>query len=348
MNWCARAAKLGFFAAVTQVIAFCATDVQSVVNPIGPQSGRIANLWWFFFWLLGAIYILVMVAALWTLTRPNRGLRQEPLEGTHQLSEETDRRTSRVVTGASITTVVILFVLIVASVGTGKGLSELGESSKDSLTIQVMGVQWWWQITYVTSDSSLSVTTANEIHIPAGRPVQLRLLSNDVIHSFWVPNLHGKTDLIPSRVNTQWIRADKPGVYRGQCAEFCGLQHAHMIISVVAESPDQFKAWYDRQLQPAAVPSDPVTQRGQQVFMDNACVYCHQIRGTDAAGQNGPDLTHFGSRLGIAANTVPNTPGNLGGWIADPQSTKPGNHMATVAVNSSDMQPLINYLESLK
>jgi cytochrome c oxidase subunit 2 len=232
-------------------------------------------------------------------------------------------------------------------VGTGKGLSELGEK-KNSLTIQVTGNQWWWHLAYQTSDSSISVTTANEIHIPVGRPVQLRLLSNDVIHSFWVPNLQGKTDLIPSRVNTQWLQADKPGVYRGQCAEFCGLQHAHMIIYVVAESADKFKAWYDRQLQPAVTPSDPVTQRGQQVFMNYACVYCHQIRGTDAAGQNGPDLTHFGSRLGIAANTVPNTPGNLGGWIADPQSTKPGNHMATVAVNSADMQPLINYLESLK
>ncbi len=211
-----------------------------------------------------------------------------------------------------------------------------------------MGIQWWWQINYQTSDSSLAVTTANEIHIPVGRPVQVRWLSNDVIHSFWVPNLHGKRDFIPSRVNTEWIQADKPGVYRGQCAEFCGLQHAHMIIYVVAEPADKFKAWYDRQLQPAVQPSDPVTQRGQQVFMNNACVYCHQIRGTDAAGQNGPDLTHFGSRLGIAANTVPNTPGNLGGWIADPQSTKPGNHMATIAVKSADMQPLINYLESLK
>jgi len=347
VNWVGRAAKLALLAALAAAVAFGATDVQSAVNPIGPQSGKIANLWWFFFWLLGAIYIVVMIAALWTLTRPNRGFGQEPLEHTHQLSPETDRRTSRVVAGATITTIVILFVLIVASVGTGKGLSELGEQ-KNSLTIQVMGIQWWWQVMYQTSDSSIAVTTANEIHIPVGRPVQLRLLSNDVIHSFWVPNLHGKTDLIPSRVNTQWIQADKPGVYRGQCAEFCGLQHAHMIIYVVAESPDKFKAWYDRQLQPAAAPSDPVMQRGQQVFMNNACVYCHQIRGTDAAGQNGPDLTHFGSRLGIAANTVPNTPGNLGGWIADPQSTKPGNHMATIALNSADMQPLINYLESLK
>lgn len=342
-----RAAKLVCFAAFTDALACCATDVQSVVNPVGPQSGKIAGLWWFFFWLLGAIFLIVMLAALRTLTRPNRGFAQEPLEGTHQVSQETESRVTRVVTGATIATVVILFVLIVASVSTGKALSEL-PYKKNTLTIQVMGVQWWWNITYQNSDSSLVVTTANEIHIPIGTPVQIRGLSNDVIHSFWVPNLHGKADFIPSRVNTEWIQADKPGVYRGQCAEFCGLQHAHMIIYVVAETPENFRKWYDRQLQPAVQPSDPVTQRGQQVFMNYACVYCHQIRGTDAAGQNGPDLTHFGSRLGIAANTVPNTPGNLGGWIADPQSTKPGNHMATVAVNSADMQPLINYLESLK
>ncbi|MFL6447329.1 MAG: cytochrome c oxidase subunit II [Bryobacteraceae bacterium] len=347
MSWYARAPKLTCFAGSVATFAFCATDVQSVVNPVGPQSGKIANLWWFFFWLLGAIFILVMIATLWTLSRPNRGFGQEPLEGTHQVSEDTESQTTRVVAGATIATVVILFVLIVASVSTGKGLSEL-RNKESGLTVEVMGTQWWWQIKYQTSDSSLAVTTANEIHIPVGRPIQMRLLSNDVIHSFWVPNLHGKADLIPSRVNTEWIQADKPGVYRGQCAEFCGLQHAHMIIYVVAEAPEKFKAWYDRQLQPAVQPSDPVTQRGQQVFMNNACVYCHEIQGTDAAGQNGPDLTHFGSRLGIAANTVPNTPGNLGGWIADPQSTKPGNHMATVAVNSADMQPLITYLESLK
>ncbi len=267
-----HAAKVALFATVAAAMAFGATDVQSAVNPVGPQSGKIANLWWFFFWLLGAIYIVVMIAALWTLTRPNRGLAQEPLEGTHQLSPETERRTSRVIAGATITTIVILFVLIVASVGTGKGLSDLGES-KNSMTIQVMGIQWWWQVMYQTSDSSIAVTTANEIHIPVGRPVQLRLLSNDVIHSFWVPNLHGKTDLIPSRVNTQWIRADKPGVYRGQCAEFCGLQHAHMIVYVVAESPDKFKAWYDRQLQPAVSPvRSRYAERATGIHEQRLCV----------------------------------------------------------------------------
>lgn len=342
MSWL----RVGATAHLAVVLASCATN-QSVIDPVGPQSGKIAGLWWFFFWLLGAIFLVVMLATLRTLTRPNRGFNQEPLEQSHRPSAATEKRMSRVVTGATVTSVVILFVLIIASVSTGKAVSELGGKG-DGLTIQVTGVQWWWQITYQNRDASQIVTTANEIHIPVGRPVQIRGISNDVIHSFWVPNLHGKADFVPSRVNTEWIRADKPGTYRGQCAEFCGLQHAHMIIYVIAESPENFRAWYQNQLKPAVPPADPMTQRGQKVFMNNACIYCHQISGTPASGQNGPDLTHFGSRLGIAANTLPNTPGNLGGWIVDPQSTKPGNHMATIAVNSEDLQPLISYLESLK
>lgn len=331
----------------TLALTSCAGHQQSVVDPVGPQSGKINGLWWFFFWLLGAIFLIVMVLTLWTLNPRHRAIEAESLEDRHKPSEERDSRVRRVVTGGIITTVVILLVLIVASVGTGKAISELG-NRKNPLTIEVTGNQWWWQIRYVNSDPSQTLLTANEIHIPVGRPVQIRGMSNDVIHSFWVPNLHGKRDLIPSRTTTEWIQADHPGLYRGQCAEFCGLQHAHMAIWVVAEPEEKFKSWMQSQLQPAVAPSDAVKQRGQQVFMNSACVFCHQIRGTDAAGQNAPDLTHFASRRGIAANTVPNTKGNLAGWIVDPQSTKPGNHMATVAVNSTDLQPLIEYLESLK
>jgi cytochrome c oxidase subunit II len=178
--------------------------------------------------------------------------------------------------------------------------------------------------------------------------VQIRGQSNDVIHSFWVPNLHGKRDLIPSRTTTEWIQADHAGIYRGQCAEFCGAQHAHMALWVIAEPEEKFRAWMQRQLQPAVQPSDTETQRGQQVFLNSTCVFCHQIQGTTAAGQNAPDLTHFGSRRSIAAGTLPNTKGNLAGWIVDPQSVKPGNHMATVPVKPQDLQPLIDYLESLK
>jgi cytochrome c oxidase subunit II len=334
-------------AALSLLLTSCIYNRQSVIDPAGPQSGRIDTLWWSFFWLLGTIFIVVMILTVMTLGRRHRGFEQEPLERTHKPSEQTDSSLRRVIAGATITTIVILFVLIVASSLTGKANSELQEK-KNPLTIQVTGNQWWWAVQYLNGDPTQNLSTANEIHIPVGRPVQIRGVSNDVIHSFWVPNLNGKRDLIPSHITTEWIEADHPGAFRGQCAQFCGLQHAHMSIWVIAEPEDRFEAWMKAQLQPAATPSTPTQIRGEQVFLNNACMYCHAIQGTPASGQNGPDLTHFGSRRGIAANTVPNTMGNLAGWILDPQSMKPGNHMATVEVNSTDLHPLVEYLESLK
>jgi cytochrome c oxidase subunit II len=341
-----RARSIGC-AVSTLVLTSCAGQQQSAVDPAGTQADRIANLWWFFFWVLIAIFVIVMILTLVTLMRRHRGIEQEPLETKHLPSEETESRLMRVVAGGTIATVIILFVLLVASVTTGHNLANLS-NKEHGLIIETTGNQWWWQFRYMNDDSNEILVTANEIHIPVGRPVMIRGMSNDVIHSFWAPNLHGKRDLIPSRVTQEWIEADHPGKFRGQCAEYCGLQHAHMAFWVFADPPDKFKQWFDAQLQDAANPTDPDKIRGQQVFLNYACVYCHTIRGTTAAGQNAPDLTHFGSRTTIAAGTLPNTPGNLGGWIVDPQSIKPGNHMATIAVKSEDLQPLIDYLESLK
>jgi cytochrome c oxidase subunit II len=346
-NWPWRAGCAAGLAACLSVLTSCAGHQQSVLDPAGPQSGRIDTLWWFFFWLLGLIFITVMVLTLLTLTRRHRRLEQEQLEAGNKPSEETEAGLRRVVAGATITTIVILFVLIVASVSTGKANSEL-KNKRNPLTIEVTGNQWWWKVRYINSNPSQVLITANEMRIPVGRPVQIRGLSNDVIHSFWVPNLNGKRDLIPFRVTTEWIEADHPGIFRGQCAEFCGLQHAHMALLVIAEPNEKFNAWLQRQLNAAAPPANAAEEKGQQVFTNHACIFCHQIRGTSAAGQNGPDLTHFGSRQGIAANTVPNTIGNLAGWIVDPQSMKPGNHMATIAIDATDLQPLSEYLESLK
>ncbi|MGA8026525.1 MAG: cytochrome c oxidase subunit II [Bryobacteraceae bacterium] len=325
----------------------CGGHQQSSVDPAGPQSEKIATLGTFFFVLLGLVFLAVMAFTLWTITRRRRGIEQEPLEDTHLPSERTESRLTRVVTGATIATVVILFGLLIFSVATGKAVSELA-GKQDGMTIEVTGNQWWWQVRYMSSDPRQILVTANEIHIPLGRPVMIRGTSQDVIHSFWVPNLHGKRDLIPSRITTEWIEADHAGAFRGQCAEFCGLQHAHMSLWVIAEPESKFNAWMERQLQPATAPSDAVKQRGQEVFLNHACIYCHAIRGTAAAGQVAPDLTHFGSRRTIAAGTLPNTKGNLGGWITDPQSIKPGNHMATIAVKSDDLQPLLDYIESLQ
>jgi len=341
-----RARALGFILPAL-LLTSCATVHQSAVDAAGPQSAKIAGLFWFFTALLGAIFLIVMAFTLWALTRSHRGIEQEPLEQAHIPSTATEEKLTRRVAAASIATVVILFGLLIASVAVGNAIST-PNNYKSSIAVEVTGNQWWWSVRYLNDDASRIVMTANEIHIPVGRPVMIRGMSNDVIHSFWVPNLHGKRDLIPSRITTEWIQADRPGRFRGQCAEFCGIQHAHMALWVIAEPEAQFEAWMERQRQPAPSPTDPDRQLGQQVFLTHACVFCHTISGTIAAGQVGPNLTHFASRMTIAAGTLPNTKGNLGGWIADPQNVKPGNHMATVSLKSEEVQPLLDYLESLQ
>src|SRR5256885_15962759 len=212
------------------------TPFQSALDPAGQQASHIATLWWGMFALLTAIFVIVVAAALWALTRRHRGIEQEPLERTHIPSAQTEARLTRIVGGATIVTVAIIFALIVFSVSTGNAVSSLS-TRKDAIAIEVIGNQWWWYVRYLNDDPSQIVVTANEIHIPVGRPVMIRGTSHDVIHSFWVPNLHGKRDLIPSRVTTEWIQADRAGRFRGQCAEFCGLQPAPMAPCGVAGPP---------------------------------------------------------------------------------------------------------------
>ena len=320
---------------------------QSMWHAAGSNAAHIRELALFFGILLAIIFLLVMGLALLSLRRQHRGILQEPLEGSHQPSARTETRLRTVVSIATGLTILILFGLTVVSVWVGKSVSA-SVAPANSLLIEVTGTQWWWKIRYVSDDPSRILQTANEIHRPVGRPVAVRGKSEDVIHSFWVPSLQGKRDLIPGRTTMEWLQADRPGEYRGQCAEFCGVEHAHMAFWVVAESPGQFAAWLDHQLQPAREPAEEQTRRGQQIFLNSACVLCHAIRGTDAAAAAGPDLTHFGSRKTIAAGALPNNKGNLAGWIADPQNLKPGTHMATVPIRPAEMQPLIDYLESLK
>jgi len=341
-----RAALIPAIAALA-LLSGCGAKVQSAMDPAGPEAGRIAGLMWFFIILVSVIFVVVMACVLYALFRGPRGIDQEPLERTHAPSTATEEKLTRNVIAATVATVVILFGLLVASVVTGRAISSLG-TAKNGITVEVTGNQWWWYVRYPNDIAQWTVVTANEIHIPVGRPVQIRGTSHDVIHSFWVPNLNGKIDLIPSRVTERWIQADRPGRFRGQCAEFCGLQHAHMALWVIADPPDKFQAWMNAQLQAPQPPGDPELQRGQQVFLNHACVYCHTIGGTSAMGSVAPDLTHFGSRSTIAAGTLPNTKGNLGGWITDPQNVKPGNHMAVVDIKADELQPLIDYLESLK
>jgi cytochrome c oxidase subunit 2 len=216
-----------------------------------------------------------------------------------------------------------------------------------ALTIHVIGHQWWWEVRYDSTNAGRGFDTANEIHIPTGKPVRVALTSVDVIHSFWVPQLSGKMDLIPGQQNETWIEADRPGIYRGQCAVYCGLQHAHMALVVVAEPQRQFDGWWAEQLKPAPAPQTPNEAAGRVQFIAH-CGICHTVAGTAAQGRFGPNLSHLMGRSTIAAGTLPNTIGYLSGWIADPQHVKPGNYMPQLDLSGPQLSAIRDYLETLK
>jgi cytochrome c oxidase subunit II len=309
--------------------------IQSALHPAGPQAASIGHLWWLMFWTCTVVYVLVMFV-LAVAVRRRRGAGPATSE----------RRLTVSVAAASAVTIVILFGLLFASVWTGRAIASLATS--EALGLQITGNQWWWDVEYLSPNPSARVRTANELHLPAGRPVRIELRSNDVIHSFWVPNLHGKMDLIPGRQTVLWLQADAPGVYRGQCAEYCGLQHAHMALTVVVHAPDAFEQWLSAERRPALPPGTPEQQRGLEVVERGPCAMCHAVRGTDAGGRTAPDLTHLASRTTIAAGTVPNTRGYLAGWIADPQHVKPGAKMPATGLSAEELQAVLAYLETLK
>jgi cytochrome c oxidase subunit 2 len=222
-----------------------------------------------------------------------------------------------------------------------------GPPRHPALVLDVTGRQWWWEVHYDAAQPSDTFTTANEIHIPLGVPVLVRLHGGDVIHSFWVPQLTGKTDTIPGQTNVSWMQADKPGVYRGQCAEFCGFQHAHMAFEVIAEPQADFERWEASQRQPAP-PAVTVEQRRGLALVEYRCGLCHSVRGTAAGAISAPDLTHLMSRRTIAAGTLRNNPGNLVGWMQDPQGIKPGALMPDQYLSSQQLSDALAYLEILK
>ena len=219
-------------------------------------------------------------------------------------------------------------------------------ANASDFTVHVTASQWWWRVRYDSPDSSRIFSTADEIHIPVGRPVKVELDSEDVIHSFWVPQLAGKIDMIPGRTNVLWLEADKPGTYRGQCGEFCGAQHAHMAMFVVAQQPQDFERWREQQLQPAPAPTQQALQQGENDFVAH-CGACHTVRGTDAGGLLGPDLSHLASRGTIAAGLFPNTPGNLAAWISNPQTLKPGTRMPAPELSPAELQSVVGWLQTL-
>ena len=237
-------------------------------------------------------------------------------------------------------------MLVVASIATDRALA--GLPHEDALHIELVGHQWWWEAVYDDPDPSKTFTTANELHIPVGRPVIFTLKADDVIHTLWVPNLHGKKDLIPGRIATHLMRADRPGIFRGQCAEFCGYQHAWMGLLIVADPPQQYAAWEAQQRIPAPEPADDETAKGRAVFETRTCAMCHTIEGTKANAKRAPDLTHMASRMTLAAVTLDNTPSNRAAWIADPQRFKPGSNMPANNLPPEELGPLLRYLDTLR
>jgi cytochrome c oxidase subunit 2 len=332
----------------TALLAACGGGAQTPLDPAGPHAGGLNRLWWFFFYVLASVFILVMLALVASIVvgRKRRAGASVP-EPSVEPEPERERRMTRVVASATALTVAILFVLLVSSFLTGRQLTTT-RSDQGALVIEVTGHQWWWEARYDDATPSNIFTTANEIHIPVGQPVIIQLKSTDVIHSFWVPNLAGKKDAIPGKSSSVWLVADRAGVFRGQCAEYCGMQHAHMAFTVIAESPEKFWAWVAAQRQPAVQPSTDAQVRGQQVFLSMPCVMCHTIQGTQANAVVGPNLTHVASRGSIAANTLPNTREHLAGWVVDSQAIKPGNLMPPMSLSSEDLQALLDYLQSLK
>jgi cytochrome c oxidase subunit II len=326
-------------------VTAAAQPQQNALQPGGPLSGEIEHLWWFIFWITLVVFVLVMAVLTSGAWRRKVDGALPPELHPDPASEQ---RHTRYVLVAALLTVLTLFAVLVYSVRAGRDVYGHSLESKNPITIQVIGHQWWWEVQYPNSDASMWVTTANEIHVPTGKPIVLLTSSRDVIHSFWAPNLQGKRDLIPGYQTAIWFQADKEGTFRGQCAEFCGAQHAHMAFFVIAEPMDKFQQWLAGQTKSAPEPSNDVTRHGRDVFLSGDCIMCHTIRGTNAGSRVGPDLTHVGSRTTIAAGTLPNTAGSLGGWIADSQSIKPGNRMPPNALKSEDLQALVAYLQTLK
>ncbi|MDK4732305.1 cytochrome c oxidase subunit II [Rhizobium sp. CNPSo 3490] len=322
--------------ACTLFLSGCAAGTQSALNADGPAASELKSLLFLFVAVCGVIFVLVMGVMAWALVRRKNQAPGEP---------QTERSLARVVTSAIVMTFLVVSFLTITSFYATNGVDRGRDNPP---TIAVRGQQWWWQFTYLDADPARTFQTANELHIPVGADVRLRLEATDVIHSFWVPNLTGKQDLVPGRENGLTLHASKAGIYRGQCAEFCGLQHSHMALLVIAEEPEDYARWLESQRKTAAAPADGDAATGKLVFMSKPCAACHTIRGTEASGTSGPDLTHVGSRSMIAAGLLENTRGSVAAWIADPQTLKPGNNMPLVPLTGEELRQVSAYMSGLR
>jgi cytochrome c oxidase subunit 2 len=317
--------------------------MQEILASAGPQAEHIEALWWIMLVICTAVFVGVLVAVVWALARAPRGSPATPPDLSSLVRPE--RGAAIVVAVAVGICAALLVFLTLASYITDRRLAGLGGPE---VQIELTAHRWWWEVRYLDADPSRTFTTANEIHIPVGKPVLVTLKADDVIHSFWVPNLAGKKDLIPGRDATLTMQADVPGTYRGQCAEFCGVQHAKMALLVFADPPEQFEAWAATERKPALEPASEQESRGREIFVNGRCALCHAIQGTTASARKAPDLTHFASRETLGAGTVPNSIGHLAGWILDPHSIKPGVNMPANPLDPDELHALLAYLEGLR
>jgi cytochrome c oxidase subunit II len=332
-------------AALAALAAGCGSE-HHILDPASSDAAAIEWLWWVLFGVSVFVFVAVLVGWSYALWRRRPGTGTGTGAGAGDADPEPEGHALRWIFLAGVAIpAVILVGLTATTVLTGARIS-MASRDADALVVDVIGHQFWWEVRYPDA----AVVTANEIHIPAGRPVRLRLASNDVIHSIWIPRLHGKLDLTPGRVSELVVQADEPGTYRGFCAEFCGAQHALMGLLVIAEPEQEFQDWLRTQARPAPAPAEPDRMRGRAVFMRYDCHHCHRVRGggLDEESQSvGPDLTHLATRRTLGSVTVDNTTENLRRWIVDPHAIKPGVLMPPSYMSDDELRDLVRYLEGL-
>lgn len=308
------------------------------LDPQGPAAESIADLWWIMLGLGVAVFVLVAVLLAVGLFR--RGGRSDG----GAIGAEPASAARWLVGGGVVLPVVVLVVVFAATIESMREAPAEADADGEDLVIEIVGHQWWWEVRYPEE----GFTTANEVHMPVGRPVTFELTSADVIHSFWVPALGGKRDLLPEGMNTLVLQADEPGEHLSACAEFCGLQHALMKLVVVAEPPEQFSAWVADQQEPAAELAGAQARQGRDVFVTQECASCHVVRGAPGTGGDGPDLTHVATRPTLGAGAVSNTPPHLAEWVTDPHAIKAGVAMPSVELTDGELDDLLAYLGSLR
>jgi cytochrome c oxidase subunit 2 len=306
---------------------------QSVAGNDGRQGELVSGLFVVFLLVAVVFYVLVIAFLIWAVLRRRRDQRRE-------------RLLRGALIGWTIMIALVLGGLTLASWFTDRHLAQAAEAP--TLEIELIGHQWWWEIRYQGARPADQVRSANELHLPAGVRAHVTLRSEDVIHSLWIPNLAGKQDLIPGRQTDISLLPEHIGRYRGQCAEFCGIQHANMALDVVVESPAAFEQWRLAQLRTPPAPTDAAARRGYALVTGGACASCHNIAGTPASGQVAPDLSHVAGKLSLAAGTLPMDRPNLAAWVADPQRHKPGNNMPIIPLTPAQLADVVAYLETLR